>query len=112
LSDASAGKDADQSEINNIVMGKMIYVLPFFMLIVMLNLPGAIGLYYAVSNIVATIQQHFILKQDEHELEEIADEEPAQPTKKATAKARAKQANEGTVTRIVAKDTASKSKKK
>jgi YidC/Oxa1 family membrane protein insertase len=112
LSDASAGKDADQSEINNIVMGKMIYVLPFFMLIVMLNLPGAIGLYYAVSNIVATIQQHFILKQDEHELEEIADEEPAQPAKKATAKARAKQASEGTVTRIVAKDTASKSKKK
>lgn len=40
----------------------------------MLNLPGAIALYYAVSNIVATIQQHFILKQDEQELEDIADE--------------------------------------
>ncbi|MFZ1360823.1 MAG: YidC/Oxa1 family membrane protein insertase, partial [Candidatus Saccharimonadales bacterium] len=47
LSDASAGKEADQSEINTIIMGKMIYVLPFFMLFIMLNLPGAIALYYA-----------------------------------------------------------------
>lgn len=112
LSDASAGKEADQSEINGIVMSKMVIVLPFFMLFIMLNLPGAIALYYAVSNIVATIQQHFILKQDEHELEEIADEAPKKPGKKATAKARAKQANEATVTRIVAKDSAKQRKKK
>lgn len=104
LADASAGKEADQSEINGIIMSKMVVVLPFFMLVVMLNLPGAIALYYAVSNIVATIQQHFILKQDEHELEEIANEAPQKPAKKATAKARAKQASEAKVTRIVAKE--------
>lgn len=105
LSDASAGKEADQSEINTIIMGKMIYVLPFFMLFIMLNLPGAIALYYAVSNIVATFQQHHILKQDEEELTELV-EEPKKPSgKKATAKARAKQATEAsTVTRIVAKN--------
>lgn len=110
LADASAGKEADQSEINGIVMGKMIYILPVFMLFVMLNLPGAIALYYAVSNIVATIQQHFILKQDEEELEEIA-EEAVQHNKKATAKARAKQANEATVTRITAKGSKATKKK-
>lgn len=110
LSDASAGKEADQSEINGIVMSKMVVILPFFMLVVMLNLPGAIALYYAVSNIVATIQQHFILKQDEHELEEIANEAPSKPAKKATAKARAKQASEAKVTRIVAKDKQAKKK--
>ena len=113
FSDASAGKEADQSEINTAIMGKMMYVLPFFMLVLMLNLPGALALYYAVSNIVATIQQHFILKQDEHELEEIASE-PKQvtPAKKATAKARAKGASEATVTKIVAKDNGKKPKKK
>lgn len=111
LADASSGKQADQSEINNAVMGKMIYILPFFMLLIMLNLPGAIALYYAVSNIVATIQQHFILKQDEQELEDIADE-PKPAGKKATAKARAKQASEATVTRIVAKDANQKTKNK
>lgn len=102
LAEASAGKEADQSEINGIIMGKMMYFLPFFMLFIMLNLPGAIALYYAVSNIVATIQQHFILKQDEEEMEEMVENTPAQPSKKATAKARAKQADEATVTRIVA----------
>lgn len=110
LAEASAGKEADQSEINTIIMGKMIYFLPLFMLFIMLNLPGAIALYYAVSNIVATIQQHFILKQDEEELEEIA-EEGVKHHKKATAKARAKQANEATVTRIVAKGNSPRKKK-
>ena len=109
LKEAADGKEADQSEINAVITGRMIYLLPVFMLFVMLNLPGALALYYATSNIVATIQQHFILKRDEEELEEIADEASAKkPAKKATAKARAKQASEATVTRIVAKDTTKK----
>ncbi len=112
LSEAADGKEADQAEINAIVMSKMIKVLPFFMLFVMLTLPGALALYYATSNIVAVIQQHFILKQDEHELEDIADEKPKASGKKATAKAREKQAKEATVTRITAKDTKSKKPKK
>ena len=70
--------------------------------------------YWGNRNIVAVIQQHFILKQDEHELEEIASE-PHKPAKKATqkaaAKARADKAPEATVTRIVAKDGADKKSK-
>lgn len=103
MADAANGKEADQSEINNAVMGKMVMVLPFFMLFVMLSLPGAIALYYATTTIVAVIQQWYILRQDEEELEEIADHPVKQPGKKATAKARAKAAEEATVTRIVAK---------
>lgn len=113
LSEASEGKDADQSEINAVVMTKMMKVLPFFMLFIMLSLPGALALYYATSNIVAVIQQHFILKQDEGELGELAQEgQKKQPRKKATAKARAKQASEATVTRIVASDSKAKKTKK
>lgn len=103
MADAANGKEADQSEINNAVMSKMIILLPFFMLFVMLSLPGAIALYYATTTIVAVIQQSYILRQDEEELEEIADHPTKQPGKKATAKARAKAAEEATVTRIVAK---------
>jgi YidC/Oxa1 family membrane protein insertase len=107
MSEAAEGKTADQSEMNAIVMGKMTKVLPFFMLFVMINLPGALALYYATSNLVAVLQQRSILKKDEVEMEEIADEViPATVPKKATAKARAKAATEGNVIRITAKDTA------
>jgi len=113
MTEAADGKPADQAEMNAIVMGKMIKVLPFIMLIVMLNLPGALALYYAVSNIVAVFQQHIILKQDVDEMEKIAEEPLKNGGKKATAKARAKAAPEAKITRIVAKDTpVTKSKKR
>lgn len=111
MSEAAEGKQADQSEMNAIVMGKMIKVLPIFMFFIMISVPGALALYYAVSNIVAVMQQSYLLKQDEEELEEIADESPKKPAKKATAKAREKVAKEATVTKVVAKDTKKKGKK-
>lgn len=112
LAEAAEGKEADQSEINGAVMSKMIIFLPFIMLVVMLNLPGAIALYYAVTTIVAVIQQTMILRQDEEEMEEMVDHPAKKPGKKATAKARAKQAEEATVTRIVAKGSHPSSKPK
>jgi YidC/Oxa1 family membrane protein insertase len=105
LSEAADGKQTDQSEMNAVVMGKMMKFLPFLMLVIMLSLPGALALYYVVSNVVAVIQQHFILKQDVTEMDQIADETPKAPGKKATAKARAKLATEANVTKIKAKDT-------
>lgn len=107
MAEASEGKQADQSEMNAIMMSKMTNFMPFMMFFVMISLPGALILYYTVSNIVAVIQQGSILKQDSEEMIEIAEKEPM-PGKKATAKARAKQAQEATITRIVAKDTARK----
>ena len=104
MSEAADGKQADQSEMNAIVMGKMTKVLPIMMFFVMMNLPGALVLYYTISNSVAILQQRSILKQDTEEMIEIADAAPVSGFKKATAKAREKQAIEGNVTRIVAKD--------
>ena len=111
MKEAADGKEADQSEMNAIVMSKMIKVLPFFMFFVMVTVPGALALYYAVSNIVAVAQQSYLLKKDEDELEEIAEETPKAPAKKATAKAREKAAKTATVTRIKAKDSSKKGKK-
>lgn len=112
MAEAADGKTADQSEMNAVVMNKMMKILPFIMLSVMLYLPGALALYYVVSNIVAVIQQHTILKKDENELEAIAEEAPKKTGKKATAKARAKVATEGHITRIVAKDNSPRTIKK
>jgi len=112
LNEAADGKQADQSEMNAVIMSKMTKFLPIMMFFIMINMPGALVLYYTVSNLVAVIQQNSVLKKDAEEMIEIADEATA-PGKKATAKARAKQAQEGTITRITAKDTAPvKSKKK
>ena len=113
MADAANGKEADQSEINAAVMNKMVVVLPFFMLFIMLSLPGAIALYYATTTLVAVIQQGMILRQDQEELTEIASEHKTKPSggKKATAKARAKVANEASVVRITARDTKAKKKK-
>jgi len=108
MSEASDGKQADQSEMNAVVMSKMTKVLPFFMFFIMISVPGALVLYYAVSNLVAVGQQSYLLKKDEEEMDEIADEPQPKPTKKATAKARAKVAKTATVTRIKAKDTGKK----
>ena len=113
MAEAADGKQADQGEMNAIVMGKMTKFLPIMMFFIMISLPGALALYYTVSNVVAVLQQRSILKKDTTEMIEIADEAPSAPGKKATAKARAKLATEATtITRIVAKDTAPKSGKK
>ena len=104
MAEAAEGKEADQAEMNAIVMNKMIKVLPFMMFFIMISVPGALALYYAVSNIVAMAQQHYLLKQDEEEMEALVDT-PAVEHKKATAKAREKAAQPATtVTRIKAKE--------
>ena len=111
MAEAADGKQADQAEMNAIVMGKMVKVLPFFMFFIMISVPGALALYYAVSNLVAVAQQSYLLRQDTEELEEIAEATPEKSQKKATAKARAKSAKPATITRIKAKDTPKKEAK-
>lgn len=105
MAEASAGKEADKSEMNTVMMGSMTKFLPVMMFLIIINLPGAIALYYTVSNIVAVIQQSRVLKEDTDEMIELADEAPTPVHKKATAKARAKDAKTAQIIRIKAKDT-------
>lgn len=102
FSEASAGKQSDQADMNAAMAGSMTKFLPIMMFLIMVSLPGAIALYYTTSNLVAVWQQGRVLKEDEEEMIEIAEKKPA--GKKATAKARAKQAQEANVIRIKAKD--------
>lgn len=109
LKETAGGKQADQTEMNAVMMGKMAKFMPIMMFFIMIKMPGALALYYTVSNLVAVIQQHHILKGDAKEMIEIADEMPTsaaqgKPGKKATAKARAKLSQEATIVHITAKD--------
>ncbi len=106
MREAADGKQADQTEINTVVMGNMTKVMPFLMFFIMVGLPGALALYYAVSNLVAVAQQAYLLRKDVEEMEQIADEAPAKPA----AKTREKTATKAHVTRIVAKDGAKRRK--
>ena len=74
MREAAEGKQADQSEMNAVVMKKMMNILPIIMFFIMISIPGALALYYVVSNLVAVGQQAYLLRQDEEELELIADE--------------------------------------
>lgn len=102
MAEAAEGKQADQSEINAAMMGKMSGILPVFMFFIMVTIPGVIALYYAVSNIVAVAQQAYLLREDEQEMEVLA--EQAKPSKKATHKARERTAKEATVAKKPSKD--------
>lgn len=113
LMEAGDGKNADQTEVNAIVTRKMMKIMPMFMFLIMISLPGALALYMATSNIAAYIQNAIILKQDGAEMQQIAGEKrSSKSTSKSTGSAkkpkaasqRAATATEANITRIKAKD--------
>ena len=81
LKEASAGKQADQSEVNAAVGRGTIYLLPFMIFIGTVGLYSALSLYWLVSGIVAYIQQSIVLNRDETEMESLADK----PSKNVSA---------------------------
>ena len=87
LKEAGSGKQADQSEVNAAVGRSTIYLLPFMIFLFTVNLPAALGLYWMTSGIVAVIQQSFILRDDEEEMESIADKGSAKKNVRAIPEA-------------------------
>lgn len=88
------GKEVDQTEITAAVSNKMIAIIPVMTFGIGLVLPGALVLYFAISSLVAIIQQHIILNQDIEEMEELAEKKS---DTKSTAKSRAKKAVEAEI---------------
>lgn len=111
MAEAAEGKQADQAEMNAVVMQNMMKIMPVFMFFIMINLPGALALYYTTSNLIALVQQGYLLRKDEDELEEIADEPVAEVVSKSTSKT-AKPAKNSKVTRITAKDSRARKSRK
>jgi YidC/Oxa1 family membrane protein insertase len=73
LTDAASGKEADQMEVNAAVMRSTRFLIPAMILLFTIGLPAALSLYWMVGGIVGYLQQSRILKQDEEEMEAIAD---------------------------------------
>ncbi|MCL2869328.1 YidC/Oxa1 family membrane protein insertase [Candidatus Saccharibacteria bacterium] len=113
LKQSSDGKDVDQSEINSAVSGQMTKILPIIMFVTLINFFGALALYYLVTNIITYIQQWFIFRKDEEEMETIADKKLKRDAKKDVSKIKeAKIVKDKTnITRITASDSKKRRKK-
>ncbi len=83
MAEAAEGKEPDQAELNQIVSGQMSYMMPIMMLLLMINLPGALPFYYFISNIFTGIQQKYILSKANDEMEVAADKAILRQLKKA-----------------------------
>lgn len=73
LRDASSGKQADQAEVQAATGRSMRIFIPALIFIFTVGLASALALYWFVGGLVAYLQQARVLKQDETELEAIAD---------------------------------------
>jgi membrane protein insertase Oxa1/YidC/SpoIIIJ len=73
LKSASDGKQADQSEVNAAVTRSTRYFLPVFIFIFTVHLASALSLYWLTGGLIAFIQQSYALRQDESEMEALAD---------------------------------------
>lgn len=85
MREAAAGKEADQAEINNLVMGRMNQFMPIMLLFIMLSLPGAIILYYFLINVINLIQQRTLRNHNYTEKEQKAQRLEVQDAQKINA---------------------------
>jgi YidC/Oxa1 family membrane protein insertase len=82
LKDAGTGNKADQSEVNAAVGRSTQYIVPFMVFIFTVNLAAALSLYWLTGGIVAYIQQAVALREDEADMEKLADAKPARDISK------------------------------
>lgn len=82
LKAAGDGKQADQSEVSAAVGRSTRFLLPGFIFLVTVHLASALSLYWFIGGLVAFIQQSIVLREDETELEAIADKPAARDVSK------------------------------
>lgn len=105
LKEASGGSQTDQADVNAAVGRSTRYFVPAMVFIFTIGLPSALPLYWLTSGVVALIQQRRVLKEDETELETMAE--------KPSATKRAQNAQEAEIVRKPKqKKTSSKKSKK
>jgi YidC/Oxa1 family membrane protein insertase len=84
LKASSAGEQVDQSEVQAATSRSMLFFMPVLILLFTISLPSALGLYWLVGGLVAMVQQAIVLREDEEEMEALADENTS--TKKRNLK--------------------------
>ena len=84
-------------------------IMPIMLLLIMINLPGALVLYYFLSNAITCLQQYIVLKKAESEMEISADKAVLKELKKIKEAEIIENKKTGTkITRISAKDNKKK----
>jgi YidC/Oxa1 family membrane protein insertase len=116
IADAKEGKDPDQGDINEMVSGQMSFMMPLMMLMITINLPGALCFYYMLSNLISFFQQKHIMNKVDDEMDDNTDKEILKELKQKTKQIKEAEVIEnkktGTrITRITAKDAKSGKKK-
>lgn len=82
LKSAGEGKQADQAEVNAAVGRSTQYIIPFMVFLFTVNLPAALSLYWFTGGIVAYIQQSIALREDEADMEKVAESKPSKDVSK------------------------------
>jgi YidC/Oxa1 family membrane protein insertase len=82
LKEANQGKQADQAEVNAAVGRSTRFFIPVLIFLFTVNIPSALSLYWLVGGLVAFVQQALVFRQDETELEAIADRSDRKDTSK------------------------------
>src|SRR3989338_9674931 len=62
LMPAQKKNQGQKPDISSIMQKQMVYVFPFITVIILFNLPSALGLYWIVSGLFSIAQQYYILK--------------------------------------------------
>ena len=117
MEDAKAGKDPDQADINDMVSKQMSFMMPLMMLFFTMNLPGALVLYYFLSNLISVIQQKIVFAHVDDEMDDNTDRAILRELKSANKKLQEAEIIEnkktGTkITRIKARDSKPQNKQK
>ena len=72
MQEAADGKEPDQADLNAMTARQTAFMMPLMMLFIMVNLPGALVLYYLLSNGITLVQQKVIFNRDYAEMEDRA----------------------------------------
>ena len=81
LKEAGSGNKADQSEVNAAVGRSTRYFIPVMIFLFTVNIASALSLYWFVGGLIAFLQQGYLLRKDETEMEVIADKPDVKSTK-------------------------------
>ena len=86
MKEAADGKEASRDEINAVAQSQTTYMMPIMMLFIMVNLPGALVMYYLLNNIITVFLQKIVLNRKLEEMEASADKKVLKELRDATKK--------------------------
>jgi len=64
----NTGGQNKQADFSQVMQKQMTYFLPIFTVIILINLPSALGLYWIISGLFSIIQQYLIFRKDKPEI--------------------------------------------